>query len=104
MTALVSWCANGNTVWLNSLPVDEIVPMFFRMGVWQEERTDYLNAFAGKALTRHLIPAKFRGSIGLATDEISDIRSLQASRVYLFSPDAWTFETLKAALAQMRWK
>src|SRR5437016_1872857 len=30
ITALVSWC--GPTSWLRRLPVDEIVPMVFRMG------------------------------------------------------------------------
>jgi len=30
ITALTSWCAYDD--WISSLPVDEAVPMFFRMG------------------------------------------------------------------------
>jgi len=31
ITALVSWCTSG-TPWFNGLPIDEAVPMFFRLG------------------------------------------------------------------------
>lgn len=81
MTALVSWC--GTNSWLRSLPVDEAVPMFFRLG--------------GPAATRATAPRSqsviaeplCSGSIGLSTDEgWPAVRANQ--RVYMFHPGSWT--------------
>jgi hypothetical protein len=81
ITALVSWC--GTHSWLDDLPVDEAVPMFFRMG--------------GPAATRATAPRSqsviaeplCSGSIGLSTDEgWPSVRGNQ--RVYMFQSGPWT--------------
>jgi len=81
ITALVSWC--GDHSWLHSLPIDEAVPMFFRMG--------------GTAATRAVTPKSSNrlyeplcaGSIGISTDETwPAIHS--GERVYVFLPGSWS--------------
>ncbi len=85
ITALVSWC--GPHSWFHSLPVDEAVPMFFRMG--------------GPAATRASAPRSqstiaeplCSGAVGLATDEAwPAIRASQ--RVYIFHPGSWPKDSL----------
>jgi hypothetical protein len=52
ITALASWCSGDN--WLDELPIDEAVPMLFRMGV---ERINFdRNSPRGKNLTRNVVP------------------------------------------------
>ena len=90
ITALVSWCNSGS--WLRSLPsghvpVDEAVPMFFRMG--------------GPVTTRATRPRSFDvvheplclSSAGISTDEIWPEISRE-QRVYLFRPGSWTKDDL----------
>jgi hypothetical protein len=85
MTALVSWC--GEPSWLSGLPVDEAVPMFFRMG--------------GPAATRATRPRDSgviaeplcSTSAGVATDEVFPAIPT-GQRVYVFRPGAWTQEDL----------
>jgi len=81
MTALASWCLDDP--WLQGLPVDEIVPMVFRMGR------------DGEAVRRVLADrgdfpcAECRGAIGLATDEPAPLLRGHR-RVYLFQAGAWS--------------
>jgi Protein of unknown function (DUF3142) len=97
MTALASWCANDN--WLQSLPVDEAVPMFFRMGVLSGERQQYLQCLSAPKAAGHQIwcapgksaNSKCSKSIGLATDELVDVAAVRNRRIYLFSTQPWTF-------------
>ena len=92
ITALVSWC--GPHSWLHSLPIDEAVPMEFRMGGPR--------ALAFTASTRPHFPiteALCRTSLGLSTDEpwprsISTLNP--ATRVYLFAPRPWRQQELAA--------
>jgi hypothetical protein len=91
ITALVSWC--GPHSWLHSLPIDEAVPMYFRMG-------------GPRALTstgnhRHYAIAEplCRTSLGLSTDEPwppSFSARNPSTRVYLFAPRPWRPEELAA--------
>jgi hypothetical protein len=85
ITALTSWCRRGS--WLHGLPIDEAVPMFFRMG--------------GPAVMRASAPRSFTdieeplctGSVGVATDESwppLDARQ----RVYVFRAGSWRTEDL----------
>lgn len=81
ITALVSWC--GPHSWLASMPIDEAVPMFFRMGGPRS-----ISAEGRYRLTEPLC----RTSVGLATDEPwpVDVAALEPStRVYLFAPRPW---------------
>jgi hypothetical protein len=85
ITALVGWC--GDNSWLHQLPVDEAVPMFFRMG--------------GPAPLRATRPKDASvvheplcsGSVGISTDETwPAIHSRE--RVYVFLPGSWTQQEL----------
>lgn len=79
-TALVSWCQGDR--WLDGLPVDEVVPMFFRMGpngelYWR----------------RHIDPKSGArppcdGPFGLALDEPRRPPP-RAGQIYLFNPRPW---------------
>jgi len=79
ITALASWCSEPS--WLKGLPVEEAVPMLFRMGGdkrfakqpgWQYE------AMAPQCST----------SIGVSTDETWPAISAE-KRIYVFHPRAW---------------
>ncbi len=90
ITALVSWC--GPDSWLHTLPIDEAVPMFFRMG---GPRALAATAPRSSAVTEPLC----RTSLGLTTDEPwpHTVASLNpATRVYLFAPKPWQPRQLTA--------
>jgi hypothetical protein len=81
ITALVSWC--GADSWLRGLPVDEAVPMFFRMGGPSATR-----ATAQRSQSVIAEPL-CSGAVGLSTDEAwPAVRTSQ--RVYMFHPGSWT--------------
>ena len=93
ITALASWC--GEQSWLQGLPLDEAVPMLFRMGGPREMRT----ATHG----RYPLRARLcRGSRGISVDEPwpQVLRTMDPeARVYLFAPRPWQQWELKAAAA-----
>jgi hypothetical protein len=80
ITALASWCAGDN--WLSDLPIDEAVPMLFRMG-----RDRGLRNFDSPIC---------RNSAGVSTDE--PINAPAADRLYIFNPNPWSRESLSSAL------
>jgi hypothetical protein len=89
MTALASWCLDDD--WLSGLPVDEVVPMIYRMGPDAKEISTYLRGGGQFA------PAFSRNSVGLSLD--AQVAGLAAGkRVYLFSPRPWTAEALRSAI------
>jgi hypothetical protein len=91
ITALASWCVGDD--WVGRLPVDEIVPMLYRMGPDAPEITSYLHGGGNFA------PPLARFSVGLSTDE--QLSGLGAGkRVYLFSPHRWTAEEARRAIAE----
>lgn len=71
ITALASWCTAGS--WMSGLPVDEIVPMFFRMG---RQRIDPPLAFPACQL-----------SAGISVDEPGVRLPATVKRVYTFQRD-----------------
>jgi hypothetical protein len=77
ITALASWCAGDN--WLHGLPIDEAVPMLFRMGPTNEP-------FRRMAVSRDSA-SPCRGAIGTSLDEPIDLQS-EGRRVYVFKPAA----------------
>jgi hypothetical protein len=83
MTALVSWCSVQGG-WMNGLPVDEAVPMYFRLGKhtgWWTVREPLC-----------------RRSLGVATDEpwmAPDF--VDGKRVYIFAPLPWTEDQVTLA-------
>lgn len=92
VTALASWCTGD--CWLESAPVDEVVPMVFRMGA-DEQRVRYDLARRGD----FTCPA-CRRAVGLSTDEDA-WPSLSNRRVYLFHPGPWTRAVYERALARL---
>jgi hypothetical protein len=85
ITALASWCLGDP--WLDSLPVDETVPMLFRLGV-DDRNIRGLLADGGDFRS----PA-CGGSLGFSTDEPFFVHSsvmLSGRRIYWFHPHPWT--------------
>lgn len=89
ITALASWCQGDN--WLEDLPIDEAVPMLFRMGV-------ECNQFRAQQATGEQFNAKpCRTSAGVSTDEpLAGLANVQ--RLYVFSPEPWSADTLKQTM------
>lgn len=93
ITALASWCIYDD--WLDGLPVDEAVPMLFRMGVDERRITGYLNE--GGAFHSPLC----RLSTGRSIDEPLEL-NFPVSRQYVFNPQAWTRESVQSVLERNR--
>lgn len=79
ITALASWCSSDD--WLGGLPIDEAVPMFFRM------EPDRRGAPADFPQFRMREPLCM-GSIGISTREPHSA-SLDGKRVYIFPDRGW---------------
>lgn len=93
MTALASWCLGDN--WVSDLPVDEAVPMLFRMGPDQPEVLGRLWA------DKDFYPTVCRESMGISVDE--PLPRLPSGRhVYIFRPRAWSEKTVREALVEAR--
>ena len=81
ITALASWCFSDN--WTDALPVDDVVPMIYRMGRDGDVIRHALH-------TQRAFPARVcAGNIGYSADEplapVDDLR-----RVFLFHPEPWS--------------
>ena len=81
ITALGSWCMGDD--WLNGLPINEAVPMLFRMG---KDRQNIVRALAAGDDFREPL---CRTSVGVSTDEPWP-HIAPGRRVYVFNPRAWT--------------
>ena len=88
MTALASWCAGDG--WLSDLSVDEIVPMFFRLGI---ERNTFISRLQSNSRD---FASRCNQSAGVSTDEV--IPPPERKRLYIFSPKPWTQNSFKRAL------
>ena len=88
MTALASWCAGDN--WLSDLPVDEIVPMLFRLGLNGDQFASRLQS------GEELFGQPCTLSAGVSTDE--KIHPPKRKRLYIFSPKPWTPSAVDEAL------
>jgi len=80
ITALASWCAQDR--WMAGLPVDEAVPMLFRLGPLNDP-------YAGIARSPSAAAAECRGALGTSLDEPLRIRAA-GRRVYVFNASPWT--------------
>jgi hypothetical protein len=92
MTALASWCAGDN--WIADLPVDEAVPMLFRMGV--ERRQFQRRLESGEPFEASIC----RDSAGVSTDEPVTVPAV--NRLYVFSPQPWSEESFARAMEAFR--
>lgn len=91
MTGLVSWCSED---WLDSLPVDEVVPMLFRLGPQSPE------------VRRSLERGGFRSercgtALGVSNDEPIP-RLGKPTTLYLFHDVPWTGADFAADLERAR--
>jgi hypothetical protein len=87
ITALASWCSDDE--WISDLPIDEAVPMLFRMG--PDGRQIRNRVSSGEEFPARLC----RNSYGISTDE--PLQNLSAAkRLYVFNPDAWTERSVRA--------
>ena len=86
MTALASWC--DSETWLDRAPVDEIVPMLFRMGPGGARLRAKLAA-GGDFNQR-----RCRSAVGIATDSPSVVPP--GRRVYIFNPRPWDAAAIAA--------
>ena len=81
ITALASFCVGDR--WLSDLPVDEAVPMIFRMGA--DDRSIKILLSSGEDFREPLC----QKSYGIAVDEPLDIQFKPGRRVYVFNPRSW---------------
>jgi hypothetical protein len=79
ITALASWCTNDD--WLGNLPIDEAVPMLFRM------EPDRRHAPPG-LVERQIREPLCMGSVGISTREPWP-PDLAGKRVYIFPDRGW---------------
>lgn len=90
ITALASWCSSDD--WLRTLPIDEAVPMFFRMephgpANFRPTRTEalwYLNSYP-------IREPLCQSSIGVSTTEPWPT-NLAGKRLYIFPDRGWQHE------------
>ena len=94
ITALASWCLGDN--WISDLPVDEAVPMLFRMG------TDRENIAARMRNGGEFSALLARFSVGISTDEPPrtslGVRfgvGFRGRRIYIFNPRPWSPESVR---------
>jgi hypothetical protein len=93
ITALASWCADDG--WLADLPIDEAVPMLFRMG--PDRRQIISRVSEGKQFSAE----PCNSSYGISTDEpLSGLST--GKRLYVFSPRAWNEDSVRAVLDSPR--
>ncbi|HPS77597.1 MAG TPA: DUF3142 domain-containing protein [Thermoanaerobaculaceae bacterium] len=89
ITALASWCLDD--AWIEGLPVDEAVPMLFRMG------RDGPSIRAALASGRDFGAEMCRSSLGLSTDEPAPVvRS--GRRRFVFHTSSWTQSAVRQVL------
>jgi hypothetical protein len=81
MTALASWCTSKS--WLAGLPVDEAVPMAFRMGADENSIRAFLAN--GKDWQEPLC----KQSYGFSVDEPFEKKLAAGRRIYFFNDRAW---------------
>jgi hypothetical protein len=82
ITALASWCEEGN--WVGGLGADETVPMLFRMGPTG-------GAVRARLVERGQFPSRAcRSSIGYTPDE-PGVSLKRYQRVYVFPPWGWVW-------------
>ena len=91
ITALASWCLGDR--WMSDLPIDEAVPMLFRMG--HDERE--VRARLGERFPE----PRCRASAGISLDEPLP-RIPRVARIWIFNPNRWTEAEWKTALSRAR--
>jgi hypothetical protein len=91
ITALASWCLDDR--WMSDLPIEEAVPMLFRMGHDTHAVKNRLDA--------PFPEPRCRGSAGISLDEPLP-RIPTAARIWVFNPERWTEAEWQNALSRVR--
>ncbi len=87
ITALASWCLYDS--WISDLPINDAIPMLFRMGPDRGWVRRYL------AEGQNFLPSVCRHSVGISVDELINGQATSGKTVYVFSPRAWTEASFK---------
>ncbi|HKS10755.1 MAG TPA: DUF3142 domain-containing protein [Pyrinomonadaceae bacterium] len=88
ITALASWCAGDD--WLHDLPIDEAVPMLFRLGVDQRQ-------FQRRLETGQPFESRqCQNAAGVSTDE--PVTAPTVDRLYIFNPQSWSKNSFATAM------
>lgn len=93
MTALASWCEGDD--WISKLPVDEAVPMLFRMG---PDGPSILFRLQSQGDFREPL---CRMSVGVSTDEFVP-RLAARRRLYIFDANGWTKAAFERTMASAK--
>ena len=93
ITALTSWCIGDR--WMSGLPIDEAVPMLFRMGAGQAEVTNRIRS--GHDFREPIC----RTSLGVSLDEPWP-KLPSGRRLYAFSPSPWTERSVQKLLEELQ--
>ncbi|MFL6216217.1 MAG: DUF3142 domain-containing protein [Blastocatellia bacterium] len=93
ITALASWCLGDN--WIADLPIDEAVPMLFRMGA------DHDNIQIRLKAGDEFSAAVARHSVGISMDEPVSAR-MADRRVYVFNPRPWTVDSVRQIIREVQ--
>lgn len=88
ITALASWCAGDD--WLKDLPIDEAVPMLFRLGVDQRQFQRRLET--GQPFESR----RCQNAAGVSTDE--PVTAPVVDRLYIFTPEPWSKDSFTTAM------
>jgi hypothetical protein len=97
MTALASWCSY-DSAWMSRLPVDEAVPMLFRM---EPDRRRFAPNGRREAAADFVIRQPMcMGSEGISTRE-SWPRELAGRRVYVFPDGGWQRDGLAETVKEL---
>ena len=96
MTALASWCSYDGG-WMRDLPVDEAVPMLFRMEPDRKLRGVGPDVDDGDYALREPM---CMGSVGISTREDWP-RDLRERRVYVFADRGWSRDGLDATVREL---
>jgi hypothetical protein len=89
ITALASWCKGDD--WLTELPIDEAVPMLFRMGVDRQSILSQLQSgstFPGRPC---------QTSAGVSLDEPLTSQ-FEGKHLYIFNPQPWSRISFQTAM------
>ncbi len=94
ITSLASWCSGDL---LNSFPVNNAVPMLYRMG------KDGKDIKSGTVGNWFLSNPKCSDSIALSVDELdfNPRQYMRGKSVYLFNPEPWTRDSYKETLSYL---
>ena len=92
ITALASWCRYDT--WIDGLPLDDAIPMLFRLG---PDRKEVLRRFQSG---ENFSLAVCQQSVGISTDEPAPVIP-HGRRVYIFNPQPWSADSFRSIIRRI---